>query len=87
MTALWLGTCVHNDNANDGEELQPPFNEIGHCRQGLRMNKAISAFLLLAMLIQIIKPLGLPGLRRRSDLWKLAVVAFVAWSVTLLLRP
>jgi hypothetical protein len=60
---------------------------LGRCRQGMMMNKAISAFLLLAMLIQIIRPLGLPGLRRRSDFWKLAVVAFVAWSVTLLVRP
>ncbi|QLF68074.1 hypothetical protein FE840_000020 [Peteryoungia desertarenae] len=51
------------------------------------MTKAISAFLILAMLIQIIKPLGLPGLKRRSDFWKLAVVAFAIWSVTLLIRP
>ena len=51
------------------------------------MNKAISAFLILAMIIQLIKPLGLPGLRRRGDFWKIAVVAFVLGSVTLLLRP
>ncbi|WP_192814385.1 hypothetical protein [Rhizobium sp. PDO1-076] len=50
------------------------------------MTKAISAFLILAMLIQVIKPLGLPGLRRRGDFWKLAVVAFVIWSITLLAR-
>lgn len=51
------------------------------------MTKAISAFLILAMIVQVIKPLGIPGLRRRSDFWKLAVVAFVTWSVTLLIRP
>ncbi|WP_200844293.1 hypothetical protein [Rhizobium sp. 18065] len=50
------------------------------------MTKAISAFLILAMLIQVIKPLGLPGLRRRGDFWKLAVVAFAIWSITLLAR-
>ncbi|UJW76919.1 hypothetical protein [Rhizobium sp. SL42] len=55
-------------------------------RQGRMMTKAISAFLILAMLIQLIKPLGLPGLRRRGDFWKLAVVAFVIWSITLLAR-
>jgi hypothetical protein len=55
--------------------------------QGNSMTKAISAFLILAMIVQIIKPLGLPGLRRRSDFWKLAIVAFVTWSVTLLFRP
>jgi len=31
--------------------------------------------------------LGLPGLRRRGDFWKLAVVAFVIWSAALLIRP
>ncbi|MDZ7873578.1 MAG: hypothetical protein U5N27_10800 [Rhizobium sp.] len=51
------------------------------------MTKAISAFLILAMIVQIIKPLGLPGLRRRSDFWKLAIVAFVTWSVALAVRP
>jgi hypothetical protein len=55
--------------------------------QGISMTKAISAFLILAMIVQVIRPLGLPGLRQRSDFWKLAVVAFVTWSVTLLIRP
>ncbi len=57
---------------------------VGHL--GRMMTKAISAFLILAMLIQVIKPLGLPGLRRRGDFWKLAVVAFAIWSITLLAR-
>lgn len=51
------------------------------------MTKAIAAFLILAMVVQLIRPLGVPGLRRRSDFWKLAVVAFVIWSVVLLIRP
>lgn len=51
------------------------------------MSKAIGAFLLLAMAVHLIKPLGLPGLRRRSDFWKIAVIAFVIWTVTLLIRP
>jgi len=55
-------------------------------RQGRTMTKAISAFLILVMLIQVIKPLGLPGLRRRGDFWKLAVVALAIWSITLLAR-
>lgn len=29
-------------------------------------------------LIQIIKPLGLPGLKRRRDAWKLAVAGLLA---------
>ncbi|MEB2845733.1 hypothetical protein [Endobacterium cereale] len=50
------------------------------------MTKIIGLLLLAAMGIQIIKPLGLPGLRRRADFWKLAVLAFVLWAVTLLLK-
>ncbi|MCO6179928.1 hypothetical protein [Ciceribacter sp. RN22] len=51
------------------------------------MTKAIAAFLILAMVVQLIKPLGVPGLRKRGDFWKLAVLAFVIWSVVLLVRP
>lgn len=51
------------------------------------MTKVISGFLILAMAVQIIRPLGLPGLKKRSDFWKIAVIAFVIWSVTLLIRP
>ena len=50
------------------------------------MTKTISVLLILAMIIQIIKPLGLPGLRRRGDFWKLALFAFAIWSVALILR-
>lgn len=50
------------------------------------MTKTIAVLLVLAMLIQIIKPLNLPGMRRRGDFWKLAVVAFAVWSVALILR-
>lgn len=50
------------------------------------MTKAIAVLLILTMLIQIIKPLGLPGLRRRGDFWKLAIIAFAVWALALLLR-
>ncbi|WP_165699874.1 hypothetical protein [Rhizobium sp. Leaf321] len=50
------------------------------------MTKTISVLLMLAMVVQIIKPLNLPGLRRRMDFWKLALVAFALWSAALLLR-
>ncbi len=36
------------------------------------MTKAISLLLGLATIIQIIRPLGLPGLKTRADAWKLA---------------
>lgn len=42
------------------------------------MTKIFSLLIVLAMAVQIIKPLGLPGLKRRSDAWKLAIVALAA---------
>jgi len=46
------------------------------------MSKALALVIIGMMVIQIIKPLGLPGLRQRRDFWKLAVVALAALSVT-----
>lgn len=39
------------------------------------MTKAFSFLMILAMVVQIVRPLGLPGLRKRADAWKLAVAA------------
>ncbi len=50
------------------------------------MTKTIGLLLILAMVIQIIKPLGFSGLRRRSDFWKIALFAFAIWSVALIAR-
>ena len=50
------------------------------------MTKLLALLLILAMVIQIIKPLGLPGLRRRMDFWKIALLAFAIWAVALLGR-
>ena len=36
------------------------------------MTKLIALLLAAVALIQLIKPLGLPGLERRQDAWKLA---------------
>ena len=49
------------------------------------MSKLLSLVIVGLMLIQIIKPLGLPGLKRRSDFWKLAVAALAAISLTVIL--
>ncbi|MBD9448441.1 MULTISPECIES: hypothetical protein [Rhizobium] len=50
------------------------------------MTKLIALLLILAMAIQLIKPLGVPGLRRRMDFWKIALIAFGVWAVALLGR-
>lgn len=39
------------------------------------MTKILSLLIVGLMIVHIIKPLGLPGLRRRADFWKLAVIA------------
>lgn len=56
----------------------------GSCSKTV-MSKALSLIIIAIMAIQIIKPLDLPGLRRRRDFWKLAVLALAAISVTALL--
>lgn len=51
------------------------------------MSKAITVLLLLMMLVQLIWPLGLPGLKRRADFWKIAVLAIAVMMLTVLIRP
>lgn len=50
------------------------------------MTKAVALLLALAMLVHIIKPLGLPGLRQRKDAWKIAVAALIVMTVLVGLR-
>lgn len=47
------------------------------------MTKIIMVFLLLIAAVQVIKPLGWPGLKKRSDAWKLVagVIAVTFASV------
>ncbi len=49
------------------------------------MSKILALVILGMMVVQIIKPLGLPGLKQRRDFWKLAVAALAAISLTVLL--
>lgn len=50
------------------------------------VTKVIAVLLLLAMAVQIIKPLGLPGLKRRADFWKIAIIAFAVWTIALVIN-
>jgi hypothetical protein len=50
------------------------------------MTKVLAIVIVLMMAVQLIKPIGLPGLRQRRDFWKLAVFALAAISVTALLN-
>ena len=51
------------------------------------MSKALSLVIIGIMVIQVIKPLGLPGLRQRRDFWKLALLALAAISLTAVAQP
>lgn len=51
------------------------------------MTKAISLILAAAMVVQLIRPLGLPGLKTRGDAWKIAVFALVLVAVVAAVRP
>lgn len=50
------------------------------------VTKVIAVLLMLAMAVQIIKPLGLPGLKRRVDFWKIAIIAFTVWTIALIIN-
>ena len=45
------------------------------------MIKLISMITTLVVIVQIIRPLGLPGLRKRADAWKLAVGALFIFLI------
>ena len=51
------------------------------------MSKILPALLIAVMLLHLIRPLGLPGLRRRGDFWKIAVVVIGLMMLTVLIRP
>lgn len=48
------------------------------------MARIVSFLLIAAMIVHIIRPLGLPGLRHRRDFWKIAVLAFIVVGLTAL---
>ena len=50
------------------------------------LTKVIPIIGLLLMALHLLWPLNLPGLRKRRDFWKIAVVMGVAIVVTALLR-
>ena len=50
------------------------------------MAKTIALLMIALMAVQLIKPLGLPGLRRRGDFWKIALFAMAVLGLTIGLR-
>lgn len=48
------------------------------------MSKILALVIVGMMVIQLIRPLGLPGLKKRRDFWKLALAAMIAITLTVL---
>ncbi|MBO0905991.1 hypothetical protein [Jiella sonneratiae] len=51
------------------------------------MSKLFSILFVLLMGAHLIRPLGLPGLRKRGDFWKIAAVGLVLFGLVILIRP
>lgn len=51
------------------------------------MTKILSLLIVVMMIVHLIRPLGLPGLKRRADFWKIALVALALISLTVVIRP
>ena len=49
------------------------------------MTKILPLLLIIAMAMHLIRPFGLPGLKTRADVWKIAIVALVLMGATVLL--
>jgi hypothetical protein len=49
------------------------------------LSKALSLIILAMMALHLWRPLDLPGLHRRQDVWKIALVALAAMGLTVLL--
>lgn len=45
------------------------------------MTKILPVLLMALMFLHIVKPLGLPGLKKRGDFWKIAVIAIFAMAL------
>ena len=56
-------------------------------RRSRSLSKILSLIIILMMAVHLIKPLGLPGLKRRKDFWKLALIAIAAIVMTVAVRP
>lgn len=51
------------------------------------MVKFAASVLVVAMVAHLIRPFGLPGLKRRGDAWKIALFTLIAFTVAAAIRP
>ncbi|MDB5524607.1 MAG: hypothetical protein JWM58_2370 [Rhizobium sp.] len=46
--------------------------------EDLNLTKIIPVMAIILMMLHLIKPIGWPGLKRRKDFWKIAIVMIAA---------
>ncbi|MDY8107663.1 hypothetical protein U0C82_00680 [Fulvimarina sp. 2208YS6-2-32] len=51
------------------------------------MSKILSLLFLILMVAHLVRPFGVPGLRRRADFWKIALAGLAIFSLVILIRP
>jgi len=51
------------------------------------MVRGLTILLGALMVIQVLRPLNLPGLRRRADVWKIAAAALALISLVAVIKP
>lgn len=51
------------------------------------MLKILALIVILLMGLHLIRPFGLPGLKRRGDVWKIGLFLVAAMTFTILFRP
>jgi hypothetical protein len=50
------------------------------------MTKFVALLIVLAIGVQLIRPLGLPGLRKRADVWKMAIAGLAMFALVALTK-
>lgn len=51
------------------------------------MVKILVLLVVLVMILHLIKPIGLPGLKRRGDVWKIALLVIAGMMLAVIFRP
>lgn len=49
--------------------------------------KILGVIIVIAMILHLIRPFGVPGLKRRADVWKIAVGFIAVMMMAVLVRP
>ena len=86
LTECFRRSCDVRSRASTRKRI--PVRSRIHKRESThRMAKLVAIFFALAVAVHMIKPIGLPGLKKRNDAWKLALIGVGAMVVAVVLQP